>query len=262
MYVDNKAVLFNAENHHIETGLKHIEIRERYMLVQTRPRDNDGVIELNVRYIGTNENAADVKTKNLLKEINVKHADALYNGRFPWSADFPWISSEEGVERHGQTAYSVESLDISAGAHSRPRKILSRDWPTIERSRHCDLNRAVICVDREGVQSELVEQGWILVKNRNGRKNTIGKPRKMQGGTSASRQRRCDALRGREDVFRMCTLNMPTEVRNTDTRHVQDSNDSEKRQGNVGDISDESRTDPKAENSRLIVNENMEGRFG
>ncbi len=128
MYVDNKAVLFNAENHHVRAGLKHIEIRERYMLGQTRPRDNDGMIELNVRYIGTNENPADVNTKNLSKEIHKKHANALHNGRFSWSADFPWVSSEEG----GQTAYSVESLDISADAHSRPSKILSRDWPTIE----------------------------------------------------------------------------------------------------------------------------------
>ena len=51
MYVDNKAVLFNAENHHVGTGLKHIEIRDRYMLGQTRPREDDGVVELNVRYI-------------------------------------------------------------------------------------------------------------------------------------------------------------------------------------------------------------------
>ncbi len=87
------------------------------------------------------------------------------------------------------------------------------------------------------MQSELVEQGWILVKNRNGRKNTIGKPRKMQGGTSASQRRQSDALRDTEGVFRMCTVNMPTEVWNTDTRHLQDSYDSEKRQENVSAIS-------------------------
>ncbi len=69
MFVDNKAVLFNAENHHVGTGLKHIEIRDRYMLGQTKPRDYDGVIELNVRYIATTDNAADINTKNLSRRF-------------------------------------------------------------------------------------------------------------------------------------------------------------------------------------------------
>ncbi len=116
MYVFNKAVLFNAENHHVGAGLKHIEIRDRYMLGQTRPRDNGGMIELNVRCIRRSKNAADVHTTNLSKEIHEKHAEALYNGKFHWSAYFPWIWSEERVARHGQTAYSVESLDMSFSA--------------------------------------------------------------------------------------------------------------------------------------------------
>ena len=114
MYVDNKAVLFNAENHHVGSGPKHIEIRERYMLGQTKPREGDGVIELSVRYIATRENSADVNTKNLSKDFHCKHAEALYEGVFPWHDHFPWISSEEGAERDVQTAYSVESLGISS----------------------------------------------------------------------------------------------------------------------------------------------------
>ncbi len=84
----------------------------------------------------------------------------------------------------------------------------------------------------------------------------------MQGSTSASQGRQSDALRGTEGAFRMCTLSMRTEVWNTDTRHLEDSYDSEKRQENVKAISDESTTDPKAENNQLIVNENMEGKLG
>ena len=141
MFVDNKAVLFNAENHHVGTGLKHIEIRDRYMLGQTRPRVDDGVIELNVRYIATTENVADINTKNLSKEVHGKHAEALYNGKFPWDKDFPWISSEEGVERDGQTAYSVESFGLSVDVHSRPSKTIQQsDWSPTERNENSDAN--------------------------------------------------------------------------------------------------------------------------
>ncbi len=84
----------------------------------------------------------------------------------------------------------------------------------------------------------------------------------MRGGTSASQRRQSDALRGKESEFRMCTLSMPTEVWNTDRRHPQDSYDIEKRQEHVIAISDESTTDPKAENNQLIVNENVEGKLG
>ncbi len=57
--------------------------------------------------------------------------------------------SHAHVERTGQTAYSVELLGMSAGAHSRPGKILQYDWLLIERSQNYDPNRAAIYVDGE-----------------------------------------------------------------------------------------------------------------
>ena len=135
------------------------------MLGQTKPREDDGVIELNVRYIATTDNAADINTKNLSKEVHGRHAEALYNGRFPWDEDFPWILSEEDVERDGQTAYSVESLGLSAGAHSRPSKILQCDWTTSERSRNYNPNHTDMGFHGEADRIGFCdENNWIPVK--------------------------------------------------------------------------------------------------
>ncbi len=53
-----------------------------------------------------------------------------------------------------------QSLGMSAG----DRRILSCDWMIIKQRRNCNPNRAIISVDGEKVQSDLVEQGWILVR--------------------------------------------------------------------------------------------------
>ncbi len=54
---------------------------------------------------------------------------------------------------------------------------------------------------------------------------------------------------------------MPTEAWNTGGRHVQDYYDSEKLQVKMSAISDESKTDQKAENNQLIVNVILENNF-
>ena len=262
MFVDNKAVLFNAENHHVGSGLKHIEIRERYMLGQTKPRDADGVIELNVRYIATSENVADINTKNLSKESHVKHANALYDGLFPWHKNFPWISSEEGVERDGQTAYSVESLGMSPGAHSRPSKILRCDWTAIERSLNDDPKSATICVEGEVARSGYKEQGWILVRNKHGKRQTKEKMRTVMWDSTSTQRTHNDFSRGKEGVSGMNQLRMKSCDWNTRGRHLRNKCDTKVQQISVSAISGESKTDPKAKNRQVIVKPNLENGNG
>jgi hypothetical protein len=255
MYVDNKAVLFNAENHHVGTGLKHIEIRDRYMLGQTRPREDDGVIELNVRYIATTENVADINTKNLSKETHGKHAEALYSGKFPWNEDFPWISSEEGVERNGQTAYSVESLGVSAGAHSRPSKILDSDWSVFGRSQNQnpDPNPVDICFLGEPDRLGFCDNDeWIPVKGKRRRSTRSPVSSTLQySDTGALSRRNVNHWKG-EVTCEMTSLNGPTDAGIPRRKHLATKNVCGKQSLSESAMMNQSVTEEKSRKCELL----------
>ncbi|GKY94003.1 hypothetical protein MPSEU_000367100 [Mayamaea pseudoterrestris] len=73
-YCDNTGAIFLATNNQVSQRTKHIDIRHRFIseLVES------GKLEL--RYIKTDENPADILSKNCKEEIHLKHADAIYDG--------------------------------------------------------------------------------------------------------------------------------------------------------------------------------------
>ena len=254
MYVDNKAVLFNAENHHVGTGLKHIEIRDRYMLGQTRPREGDGVIELNVRYIATTDNAADINTKNLSKEIHGRHADALYNGKFPWDEDFPWISSEEGVEHDGQTAYSVESVGLSVGEHSRPGEILP--CVTYERNQNCNPNpnSSVMCLSGEAVRIALCDDSeWIPVKHKRQRSTKALLSSTLHYSDPKALSGRSGIHEKGEVTGEIPTLNEMTDAGNARRRHLAKLHESGKQSLSESAMINENMTNEKSGGCQMLV---------
>jgi hypothetical protein len=74
MYCDNTGANFLAENNQVSERTKHIDIRHRILgdLVERG--------KLEVRYIKTTENPADILSKNTKEETHIKLAVSLYNG--------------------------------------------------------------------------------------------------------------------------------------------------------------------------------------
>jgi hypothetical protein len=66
--IDNTGALFLAENSTTSQRTKHIDVRHHFV----RNLIRDGIIV--VSFVGTNDNDADLFTKNLAKELFEKHS--------------------------------------------------------------------------------------------------------------------------------------------------------------------------------------------
>jgi len=80
LYGDSRGAIFNAQNPVTQKGIKHIEIRHHYI----REQIELGTIKL--FYIPTNENTADMFTKNLGPSIFLQHRSGLGLEFYPLSS--------------------------------------------------------------------------------------------------------------------------------------------------------------------------------
>jgi len=74
IYGDNAASLFLAMYNHVGQRTKHIDLRHRFMadLVER------GIVEL--RHVNSEDNPVDINSKNVRKELHLKHRDKIYEG--------------------------------------------------------------------------------------------------------------------------------------------------------------------------------------
>ena len=87
---DNKASHFVMTNNSIWPRTKHLHIRERFVtdLIQ------EGKLEL--QHVGTEDNPADVGSKNVKVSLHDKHKEAIYDGKFS-------LPKKEDVELSSET---------------------------------------------------------------------------------------------------------------------------------------------------------------
>ena len=114
LYGDNQGANFLAINNNVSQRTKHIDIRYRFLV---------DLIEsgrLEIRYIKTEENPADIFSKNVKEELHLKHAKAMYDG-------FVGTPLQEGVKYLKNTSREPASDDSGAGdPHGGDEG--SRDW--------------------------------------------------------------------------------------------------------------------------------------
>jgi hypothetical protein len=77
LHVDNTGAMHIANNGAVGPRTKHIDIRDRFVTEMTTTG------ELEVVYIKTDDNPADVTSKNCKESTHLKHASNIYNGVFP-----------------------------------------------------------------------------------------------------------------------------------------------------------------------------------
>ena len=80
LYGDSRGAIFNAQNPVTQKGIKHIEIRHHYI----REQIEIGTIKL--FYVPTNENIADMFTKNLGPTLFLQHRSELGLEFYPLSS--------------------------------------------------------------------------------------------------------------------------------------------------------------------------------
>ena len=126
LYGDNMGANFLANNNNVSQRTKHIDIRYRFLT------DLIDQGRLEIRYIKTDENPADILSKNTKEETHLRHAESIYNG-------FIGTPLQEGVEDpsypHGQTA-SQRGTEPSGGA--KPiQKVQPKHskWTTVKRKK-------------------------------------------------------------------------------------------------------------------------------
>jgi hypothetical protein len=156
LYVDNSGAMFIAHNGAVGSRTKHVDIRERYVTEMA----SQG--ELEVIYISTDRNTADVLSKNCKKEIHKKHASNLYQGRFPYSSREDVVSTYAKCSVFanlvankatnwdftdvGQTAGTEISNGAELGSYSNPTGSQSsdtNDWILVTKNKKSKYARMV-----------------------------------------------------------------------------------------------------------------------
>jgi len=74
VYGDNAGALFLAKYNHVGQRTKHMDLRHRYMSELV----HKGIVEL--RHIGSDDNPADINSKNVKTELHLRHRRKLYEG--------------------------------------------------------------------------------------------------------------------------------------------------------------------------------------
>jgi hypothetical protein len=88
IYEDNLGTIFLVKNQQVSSRTKHIDIRHHYM------RDLQDSKALDVRFKRSENNAADIMTKNTTREVHDKHTQKIRNGTLPfWKEDVKQDSS-------------------------------------------------------------------------------------------------------------------------------------------------------------------------
>jgi uncharacterized membrane protein len=88
MSKDNLGTIFLVKNQQVSSRTKHIDIRHHYM------RDLQDSKALDVRLKRSENNSADIMTKNTTREGNDKHTQQIRNGTLPfWKEDVKQDSS-------------------------------------------------------------------------------------------------------------------------------------------------------------------------
>ena len=88
IYKDNLGTIFLVKNQQVSSRTKHIDIRHHYM------RDLQDSKALDVRFKRSENNSADIMTKNTSREIHDKHTKQIRNGTLPfWKEDVKQDSS-------------------------------------------------------------------------------------------------------------------------------------------------------------------------
>jgi hypothetical protein len=77
VYKDNIGTIFLVKNQQVSSRTKHIDIRHHDM------RDLQDNKALDVRFKGSENNSADIMTKNTTREVHDKHTQQIRNGTLP-----------------------------------------------------------------------------------------------------------------------------------------------------------------------------------
>ena len=94
IYEDNLGAIYLVKNYQISARTKHIDVRHHYV------RDLRNAKRLEVRFKRSEDNSADVMTKNLGRELFEKHTESIRTGSLTcWKED---VKSDPSVTIYGE----------------------------------------------------------------------------------------------------------------------------------------------------------------
>jgi hypothetical protein len=108
---DNLGTIFLVKNQQVSFRTKHIDIRHHFM------RDLQEKKDLDVRFKRSENNLADIMTKNITRDIHDKHSKSIRKGTLEvWKED---VKQDSSVSEFTQSrAFSPESSPVSSSLTS------------------------------------------------------------------------------------------------------------------------------------------------
>ena len=158
------------------------------------------------------------------------------------------------VEHDGQTAYSVESVGLSVGAHSRPGEILP--CVTYERNQNCNPNpnSSVMCLSGEAVRIALCDDSeWIPVKHKRQRRTKALLSSTLHYSDPKALSGRSGIHEKGEVTGEIPTLNEMTDAGNARRRHLAKLHESGKQSLSESAMINENMTNEKSGGCQMLV---------
>ena len=123
IYEDNLGALFLVKNQQVSARTKHIDIRHHFM------RDLQDNKTIDVRFKRSEDNSADIMTKNTTRDIHEKHSNKIQNGILDfWKED---VKQDKSVYEFGKLRSPNNSVTAAA-----PTRIPSTTVPVQDESRN------------------------------------------------------------------------------------------------------------------------------
>ena len=110
IYEDNLGAIYLAKNQHVSGRTKHIDIRHHWL------RDLQSTKQIDIRYVRSENNPADIMTMNKTKDIYQKHSDNIRSGSLAcWKED---VKSDPSVTMFDKTESESQTKDLQTKAES------------------------------------------------------------------------------------------------------------------------------------------------
>jgi hypothetical protein len=157
IYEDNLGAIYLVKNQHVGARTKHIDVRAHFI----RELEKNGYVE--VKFVRSEENSADILNKNCPEKLHTKHATMIRTGNLNcWRED---VEDKRLLSSDGTSSTDVMTVQYdgqTSDTETRFRQIYANDFASIQQPRLTPVDESEMVNKTE----EDDNKGWNVVERK------------------------------------------------------------------------------------------------
>jgi hypothetical protein len=157
IYEDNLGAIYLVKNQHVGARTKHIDVRAHFI----RELETNGYVE--VKFVRSEENSADILNKNCPEKLHTKHATMIRTGNLNcWRED---VEDKRLLSSDGTSSTDVMTVQYdgqTSDTETRFRQIYANDFASIQQPRLTTVDES----EKVNKTEEDDNKGWNVVERK------------------------------------------------------------------------------------------------